>query len=331
MDYGGFLRAVERGQVPPVALLHGPEPFLIEDAAARVARALFPDGADWALAREVLDAREAGAEGIVASALMLPWVGARRLVVVKAVDAIGAKPGAPLAAYVRSPNPSTALLLLAAEPLAASHWLMSAVPAAAIVAAAPPAGAQLASWLRQHAAAEGIEVDPEAAALLVEMTGDDLVRLRGEVTKAAMAGGPDNRRVSAALVRAVVGEHRVRHVFELTRALLRGDSGSALALLESLLNAGEEPLAILGMLAREARALSQAAAGLRDGRRDDEIARGLRRPPAAAGQVIDRAKALGPEAPGRLLERCWDAERRIKLGGMARPELSLVVALMCQA
>src|SRR5205807_1575431 len=114
------------------------------------------------------------------------------------------------------------------------------------------------------------------------LSGDDLTQLVGEVEKAALAGGPDNRRVGVAEVRAVVGEHRLRHVFDLTRALTARDTGGALALLESLLNAGEEPLAVLGMLAREARATWQVAGALRAGRPAEDIARSLRRPPAPA-------------------------------------------------
>jgi len=329
VDYTTFLKAVERGQTPPVALLHGPEPFLLEDAAARVTGALFPGGPDLSLLRETFDAKDTGAESIVRAALMLPWGSTRRLVVVKGVEGLGAKPGEALAAYLRSPNPSTVLLLLAAQSLASSHWLMNAMPTACIVPVPPPAGRQLVGWLRSRARTDGFELDEDAAGLLVELSGNDLAQLRGEVEKAALAGGPDNRRVGVAEVRAVVGEHRLRHIFELTRALAARDTGSALSLLELLLNAGEEPLGVLGMLGREVRALWQAAEGLRLGRREEEIVRALRRPPAAAAAVIERARGLAPGVPARLLERCWDAERRLKLSGPARPELSLLVADLC--
>jgi len=350
VDYAGFLKAAERGQAPPVVLLHGPEPLLLEDAVTRVTRALFPEAmqgepqdvagpgprrprranlADLSLLRETFDTREAGAEHIVESALMLPWASTRRLVVVRGAEGLGAKQGEALAAYLRSPNPSTVLLMLAAQSLASSHWLMNAVPGTCIVPVPPPTGRQLIGWLSNRARAEGLELDEEAAGLLVELSGNDLIQLRGEVEKAALAGGPDNRHVGVAEVRAVVGEHRLRHIFDLTRALAARDAGSALSLLELLLNAGEEPLGVLGMLGREVRAVWQAAEGLRLGRREEEIARALRRPPAAAAATIDRARGLAPEAVARLLERCWDTERRLKLSGPVRPELSLLIADLC--
>ena len=183
MDYAGFLKAVERGQTPPVALLHGPDPFLLEDAVTRVTRALFPDGLDPSLLRETFDTKDAGAESIVRSALTLPWGSTRRLVVVKGLEGIGAKQGEALAAYLRSPNPSTVLLLLAAQSLASSHWLMNAMPTACIVPVPPPAGRQLVGWLRSRARTDGFELDEDAAGLLVELSGNDLafedgIRLR---------------------------------------------------------------------------------------------------------------------------------------------------------
>ena len=327
MDYAGFVKAADAGQVGALTLLHGPEPFLLDDAVARLTRALFPGQTELSLAREILDARAAGAEAIVQAALTLPWLGDRRLVVARGADGLTAKSGETLTAYAKAPNPSTVLVLVADSLLDGSHWLLRALPAAAVVPAPALAGRALATWLRAHAV--GYELREDAATLLVELSGDDLTRLVGEVEKAALAGGPENRRVTVAEIRAVVGEHRLRHVFDLTRALSARDTAAALALLESLLNAGEEPLAVLGMLAREARATWQAADALRAGRAPEEIARSLRRPPAAATALLERARSVSVAAAARQLARCWEVERRLKLGGTPRPELSLLVADLC--
>jgi len=329
VDYSGFLKAADAGQPPAVALLHGPDAFLLSDAAARVGRGLFGDAPDLSLSREVLEAREAGAAGIVEAALTLPWTGARRLIVARGIDELNARAADEIAAYCASPNPSSVLLLLAGQSLAAAHWLNKAVPRQMIVAALPPTGGQIAGWLRDRARAEGIELSADAALLLIELGGDDLARLRGDVVKAALAGGPDNRRVGPAEVRAVVGETRARHVFELTRAIVARDVGAALGLLGALLAGGEDPGPLLGMLAREARAAWLAAEGLRRGRPDAEIARGLGRPPGPAAELVARARSLSPESALRLVHRCWEADRRLKLGGMPRAELSLLVADLC--
>ena len=80
MNYGSWLRAAEVGQVAAVTLLHGAEPFLIDEAIARITRALIPEAAELVMSRDVLEAREAGAEGIVRAAQTFPWGAARRVV-----------------------------------------------------------------------------------------------------------------------------------------------------------------------------------------------------------------------------------------------------------
>ena len=329
MDYAGYLKAADTGAPPPVALLHGPEAMLLDDAVSRVTRGLFPDGGDLTLSREILDSRESGAEGIVQAALHLPWSGSRRLVVAKGVEELGSRAAEALSGYCRTPNPSTVLMLLAPQTLAATHWLHKAIPRPFAIAVQAPAGGQLVGWRRARARALGIELTDDAASLLVQLAGDDLTQLCGEVEKAALAGGADNRRVTAAEVRAVVGETRARRVFDLTDALVARDRGAALMLLNAMLGAGEEPFALLGMLAREARAAWRAADGLRAGRSEDEIARELGRPPRLAAAMIERARTLPPSLAAEQLRRCWEAERRLKLGGAPRAELSLLIADLC--
>ena len=328
MDGPAFLAALEAGRLPPVALLHGPDPFLIEDLVAAVTRRLFGDPGQAALARDVVDAREDGLDAVVRAALTLPFLVERRLVVARGVESLAASKAAALEGYLGEPNPSTVLLIVAGE-LSPQHWLTKMVSASQTVLVMPPVGRALVSWLRRRAAADEIELSEEAAALLVELAGDDPAALLAEAAKAALAGGPEGRRVTAREVRAVVGDHRVRHVFDLGRALERGDRTGAMAVLENLLGAGEEPLAVLGLITREARTAWQVQGWLAEGQSPDEVVRALRRPPAAASAALAQAQALAPGAGRRRMELCWDAERRLKLGAAARPELALLVAELC--
>ena len=294
MQYSAWLRQIDQGQVGPVVLLHGPEAFLAEEAVARVTRVVCPDPALLAMSRDVLEAREVGADGIVRAAETLPWGTAKRLVVARGIESLGPKQAEPLIAYLRSPNPSTVLALCVLTPLAPSHWLAKAVAPAFVVDLPQLVGRALASWLRSRASSEGYELSDDAAQLLITLVGDDPAALAGEMAKAAVGGGAENRRVGVAEVRAVVGEHRSREVFELTRAVEQKDAAVALPMLERLLAGGEEPLRLLAILAGQ-----------------------VRRQPAAA-------------APARLF-RCWQAERRLKMGGPPRPELALLIADLCRA
>ena len=68
MQYSAWLRQLEEGQVAPVVLLNGPDAFLVEEAVTRLTRIVCPDPSLLAMSREVLETREAGAEGIVRAA-----------------------------------------------------------------------------------------------------------------------------------------------------------------------------------------------------------------------------------------------------------------------
>jgi len=337
VDYAAFLQAARRGQPPPLALLHGPDDQLLDDALALVVRGLFADASELALGREVLEGADVSVETVVRSAMTLPFMTSRRLIVVRRAQALAAKGTEALTAYAGDPNPTTCLLLLAGEGLAASrerrsdHWLLGALPPAVVVGLPLRKGRALEDWLKQRAAADGLVVTDEAARLLVQWVGEDGARLLGEARKAALAGGPEHRKVDAAEVTAIVGEHRVSDVFELTRAVERKDADLALRTLDRLL-ATEEPVFLLALLTRSVRQALTVRDLAAAGQSASEIARVVRpTPPPVVEAIMARVTGAGGAALTRQLARCWEAEWRCKSGGQARAELTALVADLCGA
>jgi DNA polymerase III subunit delta len=334
MDYAAFLQAAGRGQPPPVALLHGPDPQLLDDALAAATRGLFREPGEAALGREIFEGAEVSVDDVVRAASTLPFMSAMRLVAVRRCQALSAKGADTLAAYARDPNPSTALLLLADESLSASrdrrdHWLLGSVPAGSAVSLAMRDGRSAEAWLRQRAATEGLTVSEEAARLLVQWVGDDGASLLGEARKAALAGGPDNHAVGVKDVTAVVGEHRLSGVFDLTRAVQRREVGTALRTLDRLL-ATEEPMRLLALLTADVRATMTVADLAARGQGPEQIARVVRKP-APVVDAIARGPAAAPAGVlARRLERCWEAERRLKSSGEPHAELTALVADLCR-
>lgn len=334
MDYLTFLRSTQRGQVPPVALIHGADAQLLDDAQAAVTRALCPEPAHAAFDRDLFDGRVAEVETIVNAALTLPLAAPRRLVLVRHSQGLAAKGADLLARYAAHPNPAACLLLLADEPLGPlrerkAHWLLNVLPATAVVELVLRRGRAVVQWLRERARTEGLEVSEEAATLLVQWVGEDTATLLGEACKAALAAGPDNRAVGVKEVEAVVGEHRVSAIFELLRAIERREIGLALRTLERLL-ATEDPLPVLVALAREVRMIATVREWRAEGRSVDQIARMLGRPPAVAETLVAVARAESPATLERKLGECWRAEYRLKSGGEARAEMATLVAELCR-
>lgn len=333
MDYATFVAAAGRGQPPPLVLLAGADTQLLDDALAAASRGLFAGPDEASLGREVFDGASVTVDEILRAAMTLPFVTAMRLVAVRRGQALPARGADALAAYAREPNPSTCLLLLADEPLAATrerkdHWLLGALPASAVITVPARRDRALEDWLRQRAAMEGLTIDEDAAHLLVQWVGDDGAGLLGEARKAALAGGPDNRTVGVREVRAVVGEHRLGEVFELSRAVGRRDAAQALRTLDRLL-ATEEPLRLLGLLTADLRAALVIADLRARGHSVEHVARAVRKSPAAVEAIGRTAAALPPATLERRLARCWQAEWRLKSGGQPRAEMAALVAELC--
>jgi DNA polymerase III subunit delta len=337
VEYAAFLKAAERGQPPPIVLVYGSEEQLIEDALALVERGLFADASERALGREVLEGDGVPVETVVRSAMTLPFMTARRLVVVRRAQALAARGAEALTAYARDPNPATCLLLLADQGLGVSrerrsdHWLFAALPPAALVALPQRKGRALEDWLRQRAAAEGLTLSDEASRLLVQWVGDDGARLLGEARKAALAGGPEHRRVGREEVEAVVGEHRMSEVFDLTRAVERRDASQALRILDHLL-ATEEPVFLLTLLTRNVRVALTVRDLAAAGQTAEQIARAVRPvPPPVVEGIMARVAGVAGAALPRQLARCCEVEWRCKSGGQARAELTALVVELCGA
>jgi len=186
-------------------------------------------------------------------------------------------------------------------------------------------------WLKQRAAADGLVVTDDAARQLVQWVGEDGARLLGEARKAALLGGPDNRKVDAREVTAIVGEHLVSDVFDLTRAVERRDARLALLTLDRLL-ATEEPIRLLALLTRGVRQALTVRDLAAAGQSAMEIARAVRpTPPPVVEAIMARVAGAGGAALTRQLARCWEAEWRCKSGGQPRAELTALVADLCGA
>ena len=147
--------------------------------------------------------------------------------------------------------------------------------------------------------------------LLVQWVGDDGARLLGEARKAALLGGPDNRRVGVNEVSAIVGEQRVSAAFDLSRAVERRDLAQALRMLDQLL-ATEDAMPLLALLTRSVRiaaivrALRRAAAS-----------RAHRSHPRSVRSPVPAIEAMMARVAGVSEPTLADAARTVLAGRVA--------------
>jgi DNA polymerase-3 subunit delta len=242
----------------PVYLIYGSEELLLERAEKRLLDRLAAV-ADLDFNLERFDGATATADDVVNAANTMPFMSERRLVIVRDVDKMDAAALERLADYARDPAPYTALVLVATK-IAKNSRIYKAVAATGVAYeyAAPKRNEYAGEVLRLFRE-RGKRIGLPAAQRLVDVVGRDLRRLDIEAEKIAAFAG-DRGSISISDVDAVAAASAETSLFELNDAVGDRDLVRSLRTLRKLLDAGETPLGIEAMLARNVRSLIGAKA-----------------------------------------------------------------------
>ncbi len=270
MTGGELAKELSGGRVRPAYLLAGDEPLLRDDALA-----LIESAALGSAPRDFnLDRLEVGrsSPGRLEEALAnLPVLSERRLVVLREADGRGGKLDAGWTQTIEDwlkgldVASSTVLVIVVGKADRRSRWVKAFRDPAALIECEAPKGARdLARFLKEEAKRQGLDLSPEAAGLLCDRVGPQLLLLRQEVEKSSLlagAGATIERKHVEMSVAAVAEEP----IWDLTDAIGQGKTADAIDLLARMLNHGAAAPAILGALASHFRRLVRVGHGERVG------------------------------------------------------------------
>lgn len=313
--------------VPPVCVVFGEDSFLRHEAVAALCRAAGADTAGVGVAR--YEGETASLGDVLAEVRTLSLFCGRRVVVVEDADKFVSSHRPQLEKYVE--RPAEGVLILAVERWPATTNLYAAVAAAGLaVSCDKPAAAQLKAWLAAWAKQRyEVTLSAAAAELLLDLVGQEPGILHQELGKLAAAAG--GSQIGPELVERFVGSWRERTAWDMIAAALEGRRTEAIDLLQRLLMAGADALAILAPVGYTLRVLAAAtrhveqseAAGGRANLREALLAAGS---PAYAG-ILERnerhLRLLGRER-GRELAR-WLLQAELDLKGSSRLPPPLVL------
>jgi DNA polymerase-3 subunit delta len=213
--------------------------------------------------------RRAIVDRVVAAARTLPWLAERRLVILQRADRLAKRRGKaaaeepadepadagsaadvvePLIAYLKSPEPLTALVVEADAMDRGTRFGKTLYAQATIVDCSGFDDARdAASWVQREAAADGRSLDRDAVRLIVNDAGGDADRLRATLARAVAFAG-DRTAVTAEDVQAVLRSATSTDPWALVNEIERGAVGPALRELALALADGGVPVMILGQL-----------------------------------------------------------------------------------
>jgi DNA polymerase-3 subunit delta len=228
----GVLRAVKRGEVDPVYYLHGSEDVLKDEAVRAILdRVLDPGLRDFNY--DLRSAQTLDPEMVATLCTTLPMMADRRVVVIRDVEAWKRKTKAKSAVlgYMDRPAAETVLILVQGsneededKDLAKRSTSVGCDPL-------PPALA--AKWLAARASPLGVTFAPGGAEHLLKCTGTDLGALLAELQKLGSLADPTN--LDAGRIGDLVGVRHGETLYDWRDAVMRGETGTAVTLLEPVL------------------------------------------------------------------------------------------------
>ncbi len=296
----------------PVYLFHGPERFLVDEALDRL-RSLVLSGPMADLNFRRLRAGDISAAEISAEARAVPMLSSRRLLVIEEGERLKPADLEALDPCLEHPAPETCLVVVASKLDQRRGPISRAAKRGQVHKAEALGEKDVPGFLARRTKARGARLAPEAVAAIAAAVGTDCAALDDAVERTALFAGP-KREATAADVREVVSPIRQHSVFELVDAIGNRRPDLALTLVAELLDRREEPLKLVGLLARHVRQLLQARVRL-------HAAGGALEPGALASEL-----GLHPFVARKLLAQCRSfrgAELESALARLARTDLEL--------
>jgi DNA polymerase-3 subunit delta len=179
----------------------------------------------------------------------------------------------------------------------------------------PPQGKALNRWIEERVRKKGGQINAAAVETLAAFVGNDLRLLDQEIEK-LIAYVDQARPISEDDVRLLVSYVREANIFEMVDALGQRDGQQAAKLLHQLLDEGEHPLALLGMIVRQFRIMIQVKELNARGLSQQEIAARLKLHRFVVKKAVRQAMNFSMEQLETVYRKLLETDVAIKTGQM---------------
>ncbi|MBU1068428.1 DNA polymerase III subunit delta [Myxococcota bacterium] len=238
----------------PVYGLFGDDP-LARDRFLGKLRELFTGSDPSGLNHEKFDAQESPADVVLSAAQSLPMFSTARFVEVRNTDALNAALLEPYLAYLADPNPTTCLVFMGESVDKKKKFFKLLEERGYLHLFARGNRTQMMATIRVELETAGLKFDPDVPALLVDLLGTQDLSLALEKLKLLKAADLKSR-LTIDEVFSAVGDGGEGAVFTFIDDVFSRDVQRAFEQLMRLKEDRQQsPIAIIGLLARQLRAL----------------------------------------------------------------------------
>jgi DNA polymerase-3 subunit delta len=261
------------------------------------------------------DAEEVSASEILDELRTLPFLTVKRVVLLKSADDFISANRDLLEKYFDNPCP-TGILILTVSNWPAQTRLAKKLPSVGkLISVTQPKQWQLPQRLMQYAReAHDKTLSKAAAELLVEMSGDELIRLYSEVDKLALFADKE-KSITEQHIESLTGHNRIFNAFTVIDAVMAGDRAQAIRRLRTMF--AEDKTAeytTIGAFAFHFRRMFDAKVLMEKGVDTAQIANGLRLWGERKKSFFAHLRKMPLKQIGTILQQLASADYAIKTG-----------------
>ena len=242
----------ERGWPSGLVVLSGDSTYHIDAAQRAILEALVPAGAgEYGLT--VYGDEKIPIGTVVAACRSMGMFSERRVVLVRDLERLDGEPE-PLLEYAADPAPDSHLIVRAPK-LDRRRKLHKALTKLKMFLhfEIPEDPLATVGEIEQLASEQGVRMRPDAKTMLAHVCGGDIQRAAVELAKIAAWLGDEKRDVRVEDLREIVGGEGAMSGWELANAIVDRDRSRALRAARKLVEAGDEPIKVVGGIAWWAR------------------------------------------------------------------------------
>ena len=305
-------------------LVRGDDSTLVADEVRRLVGEL--SGGD-PMAVEDLSGEDVTASAIADACQTPPFLAERRVVVVREVGRFLSDELAPLLAWLADPLPTTSLILTGGGGQVSQKLVNAVRKVGQVVDAGAGTGKARDQWLTVRLRHAPVRLEPKAAAALGSHLGEDVGRLTTLLDALAAAYG-EGARVGEEELEPFLGQAGGVAPWDLTDAMDRGETATALAHLHRMLEGGERhPLVVMSTLHRHYTAMLRLdGSGVAD---EQAAAQLLGIGPYPARKALAQTRRLGPSGVARAVELLAAADLDLR-GRTALPGVVVLEVLVAR-
>jgi len=321
MAHRQIIRDILSGKFSPLYVLHGEEPFFIEEISKTIISSVV-DESSKDFNETIFYGRDTDLEEILAASRRFPMMSDRQLVLVKEAQELKCWKRKDkleqLATYAESPVSSTVLVFCYMNKKidGRSKAVKTLSKNGILFLSDKVRDYKLTQWITEYISNVKLSIDPQSAQLIAEYLGNDLRKIVNEITKIKISL-PEGSTLTSKVIEKHIGISKDYNVFELQRALgTKNIEKSSRIVNHFEANPKNNPLAMVIPVLSAYFSRLFVYHGLKD-KSQNAAARAMSCSPYAVREYASAARVYSVSKVARIFGYLRDADRKSKGQGNA--------------